>query len=879
MEQENTEITSEIIEQRKKQFASFLKKNNFVKIFFVLAAICIFFALLTFLIKKEFLFAKGMWLLLGIAFIFSMVFSYFDRKRIMFIPIVLWLVVLGVSIRSLPMTDHNGTPGLWDITTNTWTLGPDLDPFLFLRQAKTIAENGSLPKIDYMRNIPLGFDNSYETKLLPSLIAYLYKFLKIFKDTSIEYAGVVFPVVMFALTILAFFLFVREIFLKKDNPSEIKPNIIALISTLFMIVVPDLLPRTIAGIPEKESAAFFFMFMAFYLFLKSWKTDKRVNSVIFAVLSGFSTAFMGLVWGGVSYAFITIGLSVLISFIIGKVEKKEFFSYSFWLIATTFGLVIFSNKYSLVNLILSVGTGIAFLTFFIILFHFILWNTRLSKIKALEKIKLPKTIISLIIAFVLGIILLLILSGPSAMKERADVIIKNFIRPVTGRWSITVAENKQPYFTEWVSQFGPILPKTNIPVLFWIFFIGSIILFKEMTNKIRRKDSWKLTGLYFLLLIGVIFSRYAPHPSLFDGENFISRLLYFGSLLLFAGYLIYVYIKYYKENNESFKNIDYGSLFLFSLFVLCLFTTRGAVRLIMVLAPVAVIFLGYTTVRLMNLFKHFKDETLKIILIIIMILVLILDFFIFFGDPFLTKTAGFYPIVQNQAYSYIPSYYTNQWQEAMKWIREETPKDAVFAHWWDYGYWVQTMGNRATVLDGGNAIVWWNYLMGRNVLTGDNQKDSLEYLWNHNATYLLIDSSDIGKYGAFSSIGSDANYDRYSWIGTFLMDTSQTQETSNQTIYVYTGGIGFDEDLIINESGKQILLPKEKSGAMAIILPSHTENNKTEYLQPYIVAVYQNNQYKVDLKYLNINDKFIKFDTGIEAAAYIFPKIDSSASG
>jgi len=66
---------------------------------------------------------------------------------------------------------------------------------------------------------------------------------------------------------------------------------------------------------------------------------------------------------------------------------------------------------------------------------------------------------------------------------------------------------------------------------------------------------------------------------------------------------------------------------------------------------------------------------------------------------------------------------------------------------------LQSIGERATVLDGGNAIVYWNYLMGRHVLTGDNQKDALEFLYNHNTTHLLIDSSDIGKYGAYSSIG------------------------------------------------------------------------------------------------------------------------------
>src|SRR3989338_10629209 len=75
-------------------------------------------------------------------------------------------VIVAVDIRTQPMKDHGGRPGLWDITTNTWTLGPDLDPFFFLRYAKTIVESGSLPAVHMIRNVPLGFYPFHETKIL-----------------------------------------------------------------------------------------------------------------------------------------------------------------------------------------------------------------------------------------------------------------------------------------------------------------------------------------------------------------------------------------------------------------------------------------------------------------------------------------------------------------------------------------------------------------------------------------------------------------------------------------------------------------------------------------------------------------------------------------
>ena len=131
------------------------------------------------------------------------------------------------------------------------------------------------------------------------------------------------PVLLFILTIVAFFLFVREIFSGEEESSKNKANIIALISTLFMITIPAFLSRTVAGIPEKESVGFFFMFAAFYLFLKAWKSKKPANYIIFGVLSGIATALMGLTWGGVVYIYVTIATATLVAFMLNRVGKKE----------------------------------------------------------------------------------------------------------------------------------------------------------------------------------------------------------------------------------------------------------------------------------------------------------------------------------------------------------------------------------------------------------------------------------------------------------------------------------------------------------------------------------------------------------------------------
>ncbi len=769
-------------------------------------------------------------------------------------------LILGVYVRSLPMQDHNGNPGLWDITTNSWTLGPDLDPWLFTRMAKLIVNEGSIPEIDTFRNVPLGFATSKETVLLPYMIAWTYKISKIFyPSANVEFGAALLPVILFGLTIISFFLFVREIFVHESKSSKIRANLIAIISTFFMIVTPVFLSRTIAGIPEKESGAFLFLFLALYLFLKAWKSEKIKNTLIFGAFAGIATALMGFISGLFIYIYLTIFIASFIGFILNKFEKKEIVAYSIWWISSSLLFLIFPGKISFINTITSLTTGPAFFLFALLFVHLLLWKTKLSENKLLKKIKLPKNIISILVLISFTIIFLLIIDS-SFIFDKINQI-NNLLRPTTGRWNQTVAENKQPYFVEWVGSFGPFIK--NIPIMFWMFFVGSIVLFKNMLNKIKKKDSWKLTGLYLFFLMGLIFSRYSS-SSLFNGENFISKSFFVISILLLFGYLIYYYLKYEKEGNKGFEKIEYTYLILLSLFVLTIFSARSAIRLIMVVGPIAPIFLAYLLERTATSFKRTKQEN-KVFIGILLLILSVLAIFTFIN---------YYDTVKSQSYNHIPTLYNQQWQKAMDWVRDETPADTVFAHWWDYGYWVQSIGERATVLDGGNSISFWNYHMGRLVLTGDNQKDALEYLYNHDADYLLIDSSDIGKYGAFASIGSDENYDRLAFIPTMHLDPQQSIETGTEMIQVYGGTFGLDEDIIYNLDGTQIFLPSGSAGIGGIIVKSIRESETTKFSQPEIVFVYNGKQYNIPLRYLEYNGEFMDFGKGLEATGKIIQRID-----
>jgi len=789
-----------------------------------------------------------------------------------------FIVLLSVYIRT------RNIPKLKDIATGTWTLGPDLDPFLFLRWAQYIVEHGKLMAVDTMRYVPLGFNTANEKNLLPYLIAWFHKFISFFSlSDSVTYSAIIFPVFMAALTAVAFFLFVRKIFDKEDRKIA---NTIALIATLFFVLVPSLLPRTIAGIPEKESAAFFFMFMALYLFLRAFDSENIKKGILFGILAGITTGLMALTWGGYTFVIITIASAILISFTLGKVKWKEFTIYSSWLFSTIIVVLYFSEKYTLKGLISSPYTSLSIVVFIIVGLSLIFMKQNIlsnlhKKTKPQrgaspqEGARLPKEIFYLILSILILITIVSVIFGPNFIINQIKGVENALITPMTTRFGLTVAENKQPYFVDWRDSFGPLISdmpiikdwavkfeslKLNIPIFFWLFFIGSISMFYHLINKLNKKEKIILTFGYFIFLVCLIFSRYAPHPNILDGEGNLSLLMYFWGMVFFLGCLFNVYYKRYKKGeNDIFKEFNFDYIIYFILFLISIIGARGGVRLIMVLGAVSPIAISFMIVKIAKKAIKEKEDTKNLLFVIFAIILLIASVFTLWE---------YYKQDKYTAENFAPTIYSFQWQKAMQWVREDTPANSVFSHWWDYGYWIQSIGERATILDGSNSIIYWNYLMGRYVLTGQNEKDALEFLYSHNGTHLLIDSTDIGKYTAYSSIGSDENYDRFSWISTFIIDESKTQETKNETSYIYTGGSLVDEDIAWENN--KIFLPAKKAVVAAVILEIG-EDEKIH--QPKAIFVYQNQQYRIPLRYAYYDDKLYDFGTGLDAGIFIYPKV------
>lgn len=138
---------------------------------------------------------------------------------------------------------------------------------------------------------------------------------------------------------------------------------------------------------------------------------------------------------------------------------------------------------------------------------------------------------------------------------------------------------------------------------------------------------------------------------------------------------------------------------------------------------------------------------------------------------------------------------TDDWTDAMEWLSQNTESDAVIASWWDYGYWITTLGNRPSLAD--NATLNHTRIQSIARMFVSDEESAMKIVQDLKADYLLVYVvGQVQFYGQTNTNGTEAGGDgeRLS-----IYTLGQGGDESKKQWFMRIGG--FDEANYIEEDG------------------------------------------------------------------------------
>jgi len=243
--------------------------------------------------------------------------------------------------------------------------------------------------------------------------------------------------------------------------------------------------------------------------------------------------------------------------------------------------------------------------------------------------------------------------------------------------------------------------KTRNGLLFLasILIIGTLVLIINVNTEFLPLPSYRYLNAInpFLTTTIPLVDSVAEHSSTTIGQSF----LFHSILMIFAGLGIWLILKNYQTKNFSFIKND---MILFTLIIglIGVYVSSAFVRL-EVFASMSLIILSSIglSVLIKEIAKNterkkFKNLIIKFLFFAGIIILLVIPISFPSNENWISAAKA-PPTILNGGTAYPVS--TNDWLESMEWIKNNTPKDAVIASWWDYGYWISTLGERATIAD------------------------------------------------------------------------------------------------------------------------------------------------------------------------------------
>ena len=430
----------------------------------------------------------------------------------------------------------------------------------------------------------------------------------------------------------------------------------------------------------------------------------------------------------------------------------------------------------------------------------------------------------------------------------------------------------------------------GILLIFSTLFLVSCILIQNKSTKNKTRD-----GLIFLLAFLIIAplvlvvnseSQFLPsashrylnalNPFLTTTDSLVDSVsehatttlsqsfLFHSVLMIFSGLGIWLIIQNKKSNFIKHEMLSFALI----LGIIGVYTSSTFVRL-EVFASISIIVLASLglTALTKEFFKVRSDSKkpignlIKIPYVVGIILLLIMPM-VYPVNSEVSSLTNVPPTILNGGSAFTIA--TDDWLDALDWIKNNTPKDAVVASWWDYGYWISTMAERATLAD--NSTIYTSIIQNiANMLL--NNPDSSWYSLNEmQADYVLVfvagEKLNLDSPQSFYTLGGGGDESKKQWF----MRIAGLDETK----YLHADGSS-GTDYFWNETLLGKMFPFTELG---YVNPNNLNQQSETYVHGMIPIYEKNIKYTSDgngpLKLVYTSPSYVEEKVGPMIGVFIY---------
>jgi len=274
--------------------------------------------------------------------------------------------------------------------------------------------------------------------------------------------------------------------------------------------------------------------------------------------------------------------------------------------------------------------------------------------------------------------------------------------------------------------------RNSLFLLISIIVIGSfLIIINDESNLLPLPSFRYLNAMNpFLTTTDPLVDSVAEHAT----TSITFSYLFHSVWMIFAG--IGVWFLLSKKISQTFVKNDMNA-FMLIIGISGVYASSSFIRLevfasisLIIFSSIALSFLSKNIFEIKFFGK--KNYLFKISYVVIIIFLFILPLVFPENNNWISHTDT-PPIILTGATSNPP---TNDWLNTLEWIKLNTPENAVIASWWDYGYWIQTMGEKTTLIDNATISTWQIVNVAKMFLS--TPVDSWNMLKEMDADYVLI---------------------------------------------------------------------------------------------------------------------------------------------